>query len=98
MTRPPRRAASRHEDPDADQHDRLAADEVGELAVDRHRHGLGQQVDREQPRELGEPAEVVDHRRDGGREDRRVDRDQAGAQHHGEQDRAALAAQPNGGA
>ena len=38
----------------------LRPTQVGELAVDRHRDRLGQQVDREQPRELGEPAEVVD--------------------------------------
>jgi hypothetical protein len=54
------------ERPDPDQHHRLAADLVGELAEDRHGHGLGQQIDREQPRELGEAAEIVDDRGDGG--------------------------------
>ena len=37
----------------------LRPNDVGELAVDRHGDRLGQQVDREQPRELGEAAEVA---------------------------------------
>ena len=86
------------EQPDPEQHDRLAAEGVGELGVHRHRHRLGQQVHREQPRELGEPADVADDRRHRGREDRRVDRDQAGGHHEGEQHRPALGAQADAGA
>ena len=84
-----------HEQPDAEKHDRLPAALVRELAVDRHRHGLGEQVDREQPGELGESAEVRDHGRYGGGQDRRVDRDQSDAQHHREQDRASLRPEPD---
>ena len=77
------------------QHHRLAPVEVGELGVDRHRDRLRQQVDREQPGELGEAAEVADDRRHRGGEDRRVDRHQAHAEHDREQHRPALAAQPD---
>ena len=35
---------------DAADQDRLAAVQVGELAVDRHGHGRGEQVDRDRPR------------------------------------------------
>ena len=85
------------EDPDADQHHRLAAVEVGELGEDRDRDRLREEVDGEQPRELGEAAEVADDRRHGGGEDRRVDRDQADAQHHREEHRPALAPQAHRG-
>ena len=57
-----------------------------------------EQVDREQPRELGEPAEVLDDGRDRGGQDRGVDRDQPDAQHHGQQDGPTLAAQADVGA
>jgi hypothetical protein len=87
-----------HEQPHAEEHDRLATDDVGHLAVDRHRHGLGQEVDGEQPRELAQPTEVAHDRGHRCGEDRRVDGDQPGAQHHREQDRATLAAQPDAGA
>ena len=86
------------EDPDPEQQQRLAADDVGELAVHRHRHGLRQQVGAEQPRELAEAAEVVDHARHGGRDDRAVDGDQAGAQHDRAEDRTALRPQAHRGA
>jgi hypothetical protein len=89
----PAQHAADEEQADPEQDDRFAADRVGELRVDRDRHGLGQQVHREQPRELGEPADVADDRRHGGREDGRVDRDQARGHHQGQQHGPALGAQ-----
>ncbi len=86
------------EQPDPEQHDRLAPEQVGELAVHRHRHRLGQQVHREQPGELGEPAEVGDDRGHRGRDDGGVERDQAGGQHQRDQDRPALGAQADAAA
>ena len=44
------------------------------------------------------PPRSDDHRRDGRGQDRRVDRDEPDAQHHRQQDRAPLAAQPDLGA
>ena len=85
------------EQPDAEQHHRLAAVEVGDLAVDRDGHRLGEQVDREQPGERREAAEVVDHRRHRGGQDRRVDRDQADAEHDRQQQRPPLAAEADAG-
>ncbi len=58
------------------------ADHVGELAVQRRRHRLGQQVHREQPRELREPPRSRDHRRHRGRDDGAVERRRGGGQHH----------------
>ena len=68
---------------------------VGELAVQRHGHGRGQQVDREQPGELGEAADVLHDRGDRGRDDRAVERHQAGGQHQGAEDRAPLGPEPD---
>ncbi len=93
--REPTQYRADHEQPDAEQHDRLAAAQVGELAVDRDRDCLRKQVDREQPRELGEATEIVDDGRYGGGQDGRVDRHQPDAQHHREQDRAALRSKPH---
>ena len=86
------------EQADAEQHHRLAAEQVGELAVDRHGDRLGQQVDREQPRELGEAAEVGDDRRHGGGDDGRVDRDQADRQHQGDEERTSFRSEADVGA
>ena len=62
------------EDPERHlQHD-LAAVHVAELAVERCHDGLGEQVRRHHPREVVEPAEVADDRRQGGRHDRLVER------------------------
>ena len=49
-----RRAGQEHQD--AEHQDGLAAVQVGELAVDRDRHRLGEQVDREHPAHQREPA------------------------------------------
>ena len=57
--RRPHRTEPTRNSRDAEQHDRLAAEQVGELGVDRHRDRLRQQVDREQPRELREAADVL---------------------------------------
>ena len=96
----PRQAAqdgTQQKDPDAEQHERLSADRVGELRVDRDRHGLGEQVDREQPGERGEPAELADDRRNRRRQHRGVDGDEPRRHHEGEQDRTAFRPEPDGG-
>ena len=80
---------------DAVVHQRLAAELVRELAVDGHGRGLGEQVDREQPGELPEAAEVRHDRRHRGGHDGLVERHQGRREHHRHQDRAALRAQPH---
>ena len=91
-----RTAASRATNTDDAEGDhRLAAEDVGELAVDRHGHGLGQQVGAEQPGELAEAADVADHARDGGGDHRAVQGDQRGGQHDRAEDRPALRPQPD---
>ena len=85
----PRHAAehgTEEEDADPEEQHRLAAEDVREPAVDRHQHRLREQIDREQPRELREPAEVADDLRDRGRDDRAVDRRQPGREHEGRDD------------
>jgi hypothetical protein len=57
---------------------RLAAERIGEFAVDRDGDSLRQQVDREHPAEEREAAQVADDLRDRGRHDGRVH----GRQHH----------------
>ncbi len=78
-----RQRRTEEEDGHAEDQDRFAAVEVGELAVDRDGHRLRQQVDREHPAHLIEAAEVTDHLRDGGRQDGGVH----GHQGHGEDQR-----------
>ena len=93
----PRRTAENRpeqEQPDADDHDRLAPERVGQLRVDRNSHGLNQHVHREQPRERGRPADVVNDRRNRGRDDRAVDGNQRRRQHQGDQDGSALGSEP----
>ncbi len=51
------------EQADPDEHDPLASVDVGETAVDGHGDRLRQQIDREQPGELVEAAEVAHDRR-----------------------------------
>ena len=76
------------EDDQPEHEDRLAAVHVGELAEQRHRRRCGQEVAREDPRVLGEAAQLADDRRHRradharierrereGRQDRRGDRE-----------------------
>ncbi len=77
-----------HEHRDAEEQHRSPPDDVGQLAVQRHRHGLRQQVDGEQPGELREATQVADDRGHGRRDDRRVERDQRRRQHQRDEDRA----------
>ncbi len=81
---------SHDENTDTNEHDRLAAHLVTELAEDRNRHSLGQQIDREQPWELGETTEIIDDRRDRCGQNGRVDGHEAHAEHHRQQDRPSL--------
>ena len=78
------------EQPDAEQDDGLAPQHVGELRIHRHRDRLGEQVDREQPRELREAPEVLHDRRHRRRQDRGVDGDQATRHHDREQKGSSL--------
>ena len=79
------------EDPDPEQQQRLPAEDVGEAPVDRHEHGLREQVDREEPGKLVEPTEVANDLRDRGRDDRGVDRRQADREEQRRDDQPARA-------
>src|SRR4051794_33013369 len=56
--------------------DWLAPVNVGELAVDRHRHRRGEQIDREDPAQERDTAKAADNRRDRRDDDGRVERRQ----------------------
>jgi hypothetical protein len=75
------RRAGQEDQGAADQH-RLAAQQVGQLAVDGDGHGLRQHVDREHPAHQGQAAQVAHDLRDGGGHDVGV---HGGQQHHGHQ-------------
>ena len=79
------------EEDDAGDQDRLAAEGVGELAVDGQGDGDGEQVAGEQPGEDGEAAEVAHDLRDRGGDDRGVEGGERHGQHEGGDDRAAPA-------
>ena len=74
------------EDRDADHQHRLAAVQVGQLAVERHRDRGGEQVDRDRPGQQRLAAEVRDDRGQRDRDDRLVQRAQEQAEQDGEQD------------
>jgi len=93
----PTQDRAEQEEPDAEQDQRFAAHGVGQLGVDRHGDRLGEEIDGEQPGELREAAQVLDDGGDGGREDRRVDGDDAARDHEGEKDRASLGPQSDAG-
>ena len=71
------------EDRDADQHHRLAADEIGELAEHHGGRGLRQQEGGEHPAIELQSAELADDLRHRGRDDGRLDRDHELRRHHG---------------
>ena len=83
----------RRKSTDADDQDRLAAEGVGELAVDGQGDGHGEQIAGEQPGEDGEAAEVADDLRHGGRDDGAVE----GGQRHREHQRGDDGAPPPAG-
>ena len=66
--------------------DELATVEVAELACEHRGDGVGQQVGRHHPAEVLGAPEVADDRRQGGRDDRLVERREQHAQHHGAED------------
>ena len=85
------REAGEHR-PGEEDHDRrdehgLAPEHVAELAVERRRDGRGQQVRRHDPGEVVEAAELADDRRQGGRDDRLVERGEEHAEHQRDEDR-----------
>ena len=81
--REPAQDRANEEDRDPDQHHRLAADAIGELAEHHGGCGLGQEEGREHPAIEGQAAELADDLRHGGRDDRRFDRDHEIRRHHG---------------
>ena len=90
---PGRRAQQGAEQEEADpgDQDRLAAEGVGELAVDGEGDGDGEQVAGEEPGEDGEAAEVADDLRYGGGDDGAVQRGERHAEHQGGDDGTAPA-------
>jgi hypothetical protein len=75
------------EDHDRGLEDRLAPEQVAELAVERGRGGRGDEVGRDDPGQVVQAAEVADDRGEGGRDDRLVERRQEHPQHEGAEDR-----------
>ena len=78
LRQPAQRRAGQEQHQRALQHD-LAPVEIAELAVQRRDRGHRQQVRRDDPREVLEPAELLDDRRQRGRHDRLIQRRE---QHH----------------
>ena len=78
------------EDRNARQHDDLAAPEVGKLAEDDSRRGLGQEEGGEDPAIEFQPAELGDDLRHCGRDDRRLDGDHEIRRHHGGEHKRAM--------
>ena len=72
-----RNAAKRRPDQENDDgrlQDGRAAEEVAELAVKRHHHRRGQEISRDDPREMRQSADLADDRWQGRRDDRLVER------------------------
>ncbi len=95
------REAAEHR-PDQEDHDRglqdaLAAVQVSELAVERARDGGGQEIRGHHPRQVGDPAEVADDRRERRRHDRLVERGQQEHEHQRDEDRADARLRLEGG-
>ena len=80
------RADQEHDERDL-QHD-LPAVEIAELARDRRRDGRGEQICRDDPRELVDAAQVPDDRRQRRRDDRRVERREQHHEHQRSEDRS----------
>ena len=92
LREPAQRRADEEQDQRALQHD-LAPVEVAELAVQRRHRRHRQQVGGDHPRQVLEPAELADDRRQRGRDDRLVQRRQQHHQHQAaddDQDAAAV--------
>jgi hypothetical protein len=87
--RPAQRRAQQKHAYTEEQH-RLTAQRIGQLAIQRHGYGLSEQIDREQPRKLRETTEIAHDRRHGSGDDRRVERNQAGAEHDSHQHRTTV--------
>ena len=87
LAEPAERRADQEEH-DRDLQDELAAVEVAELAVERAGDRRGQQVRGDDPREVGDPAEVADDRRQRRRDDRLVERGEQQHEHQRQEDQA----------
>ena len=66
--------------------DGLSPVHVAELPVDRRRDGRREQIRGDDPREVVQPSEVPDDRRECGRDDRLVERGEEHAEHEGGED------------
>ena len=71
-------------------HDTLATVQVAELAVERRHDGLGEEVRRDDPREVREAAELADDRRQRGGDDRRIERREQHREHEPAEDHQHL--------
>ena len=86
------------EDRDGDDQDALAAVEVAELPVQRHRRDHRERVGGDDPGDAGEPAEVVGDRRERGRDDRAVERAHHLPELQADEDQQRARSRPAGGA
>jgi hypothetical protein len=82
---PARRRADEEDDQRRLEHE-LPAVDVAEFPGDRRRDRRGEQVGGDDPRQLLDPAEAADDRRQRGRDDRRVERREQHDQHQRRED------------
>ena len=94
LREPAQRGADQEEHERALQHD-LAPVEVAELAVERRDDRDRQQVGGDHPRDVLQPAEVADDRRQRGRDDRLVERREQHHQHQRAEDHPEAPRRPS---
>ncbi len=85
------------EEADSDEDDGLASNHIRQLRIDRHRDRLRKEVDREQPREGREPAEVPRDGRHGRGEDCCIDGNEPRGHHEGEKHGTTFGAKAEAG-
>ncbi len=81
-----RQQRARHIDAERDQERRAPAVDIGEFAIERGQRRRGDQVGRDQPRQIVHVAERAADGRQRGRQDRLVDRAEKHRQHHADDD------------
>ena len=84
--RPARQRRADDEDENGEDEDRLAAEEVTELAVEGQTDGRGQQVGRHRPGHLVQTVQFADDLRQGGGDDGLVERREQQRQHQADED------------
>src|SRR6266496_6809006 len=87
VLRQPAERGAGEEDRDRDQEERLASVRVAQLAVERHGDRRPEHVGGENPRVLGDPAELRDDLRQRGRDDRLSERREQQRHHQARVDR-----------